>query len=342
MAILVTGGLGYVGSHAVKQLVDRGEQVINLDNLVFGHEEAACGSEVVIGDIGDQALLRKLFSAHDVDSVMHFAAFASVPESVADPQKYYLNNISASLAMLEVMLEFDVKLMIFSSSAATFGEPEIVKEDGPGFKPRTIFQPIPEDHPKNPTNPYGRSKLMLEHILVEYEHAYGLRSISLRYFNASGADPSGLIGEDHTPEHHLVPLVLQVALGQRESVKVFGTDWPTPDGTCIRDYIHVSDLAQAHLLALDALRRGAATTAYNLGSGNGYSVMEVVKVAEKVTGRTIKAVPAERRPGDPAVLVASSAKISRELGWKPNYPDLETIVKHAWNWHSAHPNGFRV
>lgn len=328
MAILVTGGLGYVGSHAVKQLVDRGEQVICLDNLVLGHKEAACGSEVVVGDIGDQALLRQVFSAHKIDSVMHFAAFAAVGESVENPQKYYLNNISNSLAMLQVMLEFDVKMMIFSSSAAIFGEPEIV--------------PIPEDHPKNPTNPYGRSKLMLEHILKEYEHAYGLRSISLRYFNASGADPSGLIGEDHTPEHHLIPIVLQVALGQRTQVSIFGTDWPTGDGTCVRDYIHVSDLAQAHLLGLDALRRGKETTAYNLGNGSGYSVMEVVKMAEKVTGKAINAVPADRRPGDPAVLVASSEKISREVGWKPNYPELETIVRSAWNWHSAHPKGFCV
>ena len=326
MAILVTGGLGYVGSHSVKQLVDRGEQVICLDNLVFGHREAASGSEIVIGDIGDQALLRRVFSTHKIDAIMHFAAFAAVGESVADPQKYYLNNISKSLAMLEVMLEFDVKMMIFSSSAATFGEPEIV--------------PIPEDHPKSPTNPYGRSKLMLEHILKEYEHAYGLRSVSLRYFNASGADLSGLIGEDHTPEHHLIPLIIQVALGQRDKVSVFGTDWQTPDGTCVRDYVHVSDLAQAHLLALDALRQGAATTAFNLGNGNGYSVMEVVKMVEKVAGKPINAVPADRRPGDPAVLVASSEKISKELGWKPNYPDLETIVRSAWNWHSAHPKGY--
>lgn len=328
MAILVTGGLGYVGSHAVKQLVDRGEEVITLDSLIYGHKEAACGSQVVIGDIADQALLRQIFSAHKIDAIMHFAAFADVGESVADPQKYYLNNISKSLAMLQVMLEFDVKMMIFSSSAATFGEPEIV--------------PIPEDHPKNPTNPYGRSKLMLEHILQEYEHAYGLRSISLRYFNASGADPSGLIGEDHTPEHHLIPLIIDVALGKREKISVFGTDWPTPDGTCVRDYVHVTDLAQAHLLGLEALRSGKATTQYNLGNGSGYSVMEVVKMVEKVTGLPINAVPADRRPGDPAVLVASAQKITSELGWKPNYPDLETIVQTAWDWHRTHPKGFSV
>ncbi len=326
MAVLVTGGLGYVGSHSVKQLVDRGEEVMCLDNLVFGHREAASGSEIVVGDIGDQQLLRQVFSSHKIDAVMHFAAFADVGESVIDPQRFYINNVSKSLAMLEVMLEFDVKMMIFSSSAGTFGEPEVV--------------PIPEDHPKNPTNPYGRSKLMLEYILQEYERAYGLRSISLRYFNASGADPSGLIGEDHTPEHHIIPLIIDVALGKRESVKIFGTDWPTPDGTCVRDYVHVTDLAQAHLLALDALRKGKETTVYNLGNGSGYSVMEVVRMVEKVTGMPVNAVPAGRRPGDPAVLVASSQKTVSELGWKPNYPDLETIVQTAWNWHRTHPNGY--
>jgi UDP-glucose 4-epimerase len=326
MAILVTGGLGYVGSHAVKQLVDRGEEVVSLDNLVYGHKEAACGSEVVVGDIGDRDLLRKVISSHKIDSVMHFAAFAAVGESVADPKKYYVNNISNSLAMLDVMLEFGVQMMIFSSSAATFGEPTVI--------------PIPEDHPKDPTNPYGRSKLMLEEILKEYEHAYGLRSISLRYFNASGADPSGLIGEDHTPEHHLVPIVLQVALGQREKVSVFGTDWPTKDKTCVRDYIHVTDLAQAHLLGLDALRQGKGTTQYNLGNGMGYSVLEVIQTSEEVTGRAIKWEATPRRPGDPAVLVASSEKISRELGWKPQFPDLKTIIQTAWDWHGKHPNGY--
>ncbi|MCE5314932.1 MAG: UDP-glucose 4-epimerase GalE [Armatimonadota bacterium] len=326
MAVLVTGGLGYVGSHAVKMLVERGESVISFDDLAFGHTQAASGSKVVIGDIGDKNLLKKVFSTHDIDSVMHFAAFADVGESVADPQKYYITNISKSLALLEVMLEFGVKQMIFSSSAATFGEPEEV--------------PIPEDHPKNPTNPYGRSKLMLEEILKEYEHAYGLRSISFRYFNASGADPSGLIGEDHKPEHHIIPLVLQVALGQRDKFSIFGTDWPTPDGTCVRDYVHVTDLAQAHVLGLGALRKGKATTAYNLGNGNGYSVREVIAMAEEVSGKKIAAVETDRRPGDPAVLVASSKKIIEELGWKPAYPELKTIIETAWNWHSQHPNGY--
>jgi UDP-glucose 4-epimerase len=326
MAVLVTGGLGYVGSHAVKMLMERGESVVSLDDLVFGHVEASSGSEVVIGDIGDKELLRKIFSTHDIDSVMHFAAFADVGESVADPQKYYITNVSKSLAMLEVMLEFDIKMMIFSSSAATFGEPTQI--------------PIPEDHPKDPTNPYGRSKLMLEEILKEYEHAYGLRSISFRYFNASGADPSGSIGEDHKPEHHIIPLVLEGAMGRREKFSMFGTDWPTPDGTCIRDYVHVTDLAQAHVLGLDALRKGKGTTVYNLGNGSGYSNRQVIATAEEVTGKKINVVDAPRRPGDPAVLVASSKKAVEELGWSPKYPDLKTIIETAWNWHSNHPNGY--
>lgn len=327
MAILVTGGLGYVGSHAVKLLVDRGEKVISYDDLSYGHIGAAAGSEVVIGDIGDGEKLRRVMREHGVDSVMHFAAFASVPESVAQPHKYYVNNISKSLVLLEAMLECGVKHMVFSSSAATFGEPSIV--------------PIPEDHPKNPTNPYGRSKLMLEEILSEYDTAYGLKSVSLRYFNASGADPSGAIGEDHDPEHHLVPIVLQTALGQREHVVIAGDDWDTPDGTCVRDYVHVTDLGQAHLLALDSLRQEGSTSVYNMGSGKGYSVREVVETARKVSGREIKAIIGPRRPGDPATLVASSDKIKRELGWQPQFQDLETIIRTAWNWHKNHPNGYK-
>jgi len=326
MAVLVTGGLGYVGSHAVKLLVDRGTEVVNLDDLSYGHRGAACGSEVVVGDIGDARLLRGIFSRHQIDAVMHFAAFADVGESVADPRKYYTNNISKSLVLLDEMLAAGVKKMIFSSSAAVFGEPEAV--------------PIPEEHPKDPTNPYGRSKLMLEQILAEYDRAYGLKSVSLRYFNASGADPSGTIGEDHSPEHHLIPLVLDAALGKREDIKVFGTDWPTPDGTCIRDYVHVTDLAEAHFLALEALESGGPSTVYNMGNGSGYSVKEVISAAEDVTGRKVNAVPAPRRPGDPARLVASSEKIKRELGWEPRYRDLRTIIETAWKWHSSHPNGF--
>lgn len=326
MAILVTGGLGYVGSHAVKLLMDRGRQVVCLDDLSFGHKGASSGSEIVIGDIGDASLLQEIFSKYDIDAVMHFAAFADVGESVVDPQKYYINNVSKSLVLLEEMLRAGIKRMIFSSTAATFGEPQEI--------------PIPEDHPKDPTNPYGRSKLMLEEILAEYEHAYGLKSVSLRYFNAAGADPSGKIGEDHTPEHHLIPIVLDVALGKREKVMIFGDDWPTPDGTCLRDYIHVTDLAQAHMLALESLEAGGPRAVYNMGNGSGYSVKEVISVAEEMTGRKISAVPAPRRAGDPARLVASSEKIRKELGWKPEYPELRTIIETAWKWHVSHPNGY--
>jgi UDP-glucose 4-epimerase len=326
LAILVTGGLGYVGSHSVKQLLKRGEQVVAYDNLIYGHLGAKQTADAVIGDIGDAEKLREVFKKYDIDAVMHFAALASVPESVADPQKYYINNIQKSLTLLQVMLEHDVKKFIFSSSAATFGEPQIL--------------PIPEDHPKNPTNPYGRSKLMLEHILAEYDTAYGMKSVSLRYFNASGADPEGEIGEDHKPEGHLIPLIIQQALSQREDVKVFGTDWDTPDGSCVRDYVHVTDLAQAHMLALDSLRNGGPTNVFNLGNGNGYSVKEVIDVVSEVSGKKVNWVAAPRRAGDPARLVASSDRIKKELGWTPQYADLKTIVETAWAWHSSHPDGY--
>ncbi|MEN6373096.1 MAG: UDP-glucose 4-epimerase GalE [Armatimonadota bacterium] len=326
MAILVTGGLGYVGSHAVKHLMGHGRQVVCLDDLSFGHTKASSGSETVIGSIGDAGLLKKVFAKYPIDAVMHFAAFADVGESVKDPQKYYINNIQNSITLVQEMLAAGVKRMIFSSTAAVFGEPEAV--------------PIPEDHPKNPTNPYGRSKLMLEHILTEYDHAYGLKWTALRYFNASGADPSGAIGEDHKPEHHLIPLVLDVALGKRDNIAIFGTDWPTPDGTCIRDYVHVTDLAQAHLLALEALESGASSDVYNMGNGSGYSVKEVITVAEEVTGKKIAAVDAPRRAGDPARLVASSDKIKKQLGWRPEYAELRTIIETAWQWHKNHPDGF--
>lgn len=326
MAVLVTGGLGYIGSHAVRELISRGERVVSLDDLSFGHREAACGGEIVIGDLGDRELLRRVIKENGVDSVMHFAAFASVPESVADPRVYYDNNVSKTLALFDIMIEEGVKMMIFSSTAAVFGEPESV--------------PISEDHPKNPTNPYGRSKLMVEEVLAEYERAYGLRSVSLRYFNAAGADPSGKIGEDHSPEHHLIPLVLKVVLGQRDKVSIFGNDWPTPDGTCVRDYIHVTDLAGAHMRALDALRDGLPTTRYNLGNGSGFSVREVIRAAEEVTGTPIKMEEADRRPGDPAVLVASSDKLRKELAWEPRFPELKSIIETAWNWHRSHPKGY--
>jgi UDP-glucose 4-epimerase len=327
VAILVTGGLGYVGSHAVKLLVDSGREVISYDSLLFGHPEASSGSSIVIGDLLDVNKLREAFEKYPIDAVMHFAALADVGDSVRNPHRYYSVNVTGSLNLLQVMLEHNVKNLIFSSSASVFGEPEAV--------------PIPEDHPKNPTNPYGRSKLIFEEILAESEIAYGVRSVSLRYFNASGADPSGLIGEDHNPEHHLIPLVLQVALGRRENIQIFGGDWDTPDGSCIRDYVHVTDLAQAHLLALQHLENGGASTVYNMGNGNGYSVREVIQVASEVTGRDISNVVGPRRAGDPARLVASSEKIKRELGWKPRYSELKTILQMAWDWHSSHPNGYK-
>jgi UDP-glucose 4-epimerase len=326
VAILVTGGVGYVGSHAVKLLVDSGRDVVCYDNLLYGHKEAASGTTVVVGDLLDVDRLRETFAKYPIDAVMHFAALADVGDSVADPHQYYSTNVTGSLNLVKAMLERNVKTMIFSSSAAVFGEPEVI--------------PIPEDHPKDPTNPYGRSKLMFEEILAECETAYGLRSVSLRYFNASGADPSGLIGEDHTPEHHLIPIVLQVALGQREQVTIFGSDWDTPDGTCIRDYVHVTDLAQAHLLALQSLENGGPSAIYNMGNGNGYSVKEVVDLAEEITGRRINRVLGPRRPGDPARLVASSEKIRKELEWSPQYAELRTIIQMAWDWHSSRPNGY--
>ncbi len=324
--ILVTGGLGYVGSHAVKTLIKTGYRVLSLDNLEYGHRSASAGAEVVIGDFGDRSLLQKIFSGEKIDAVMHFAAYAAVGESVLNPFKYYENNVSRTLILLDEMVKAGIKLLVFSSSAATYGEPNQI--------------PIPEDHPKNPTNPYGRSKLIIEDILRDYDTAYGLKSISLRYFNASGADPEGILGEDHDPEEHLIPIVLQVALGKRAKVSIFGTDWDTPDGTCIRDYVHVMDLADAHLLALKALASGANTTSYNLGNGNGYSVKQVIEIAREVTGKHIEAVEADRRPGDPARLVASSDKIRSELGWEPKIPELRRIIETAWAWHSSHPDGY--
>jgi UDP-glucose 4-epimerase len=326
MAILVTGGLGYVGSHAVKALMDSGREVVSFDNMLFGHREASSGSHIVIGDLLDIEALRAAFSKYHIDSVMHFAALADVGDSVAQPHRYYSTNVTGSLNLLQVMLEHDVKKLIFSSTAAVFGEPQVL--------------PIPEDHPKDPTNPYGRTKLMFEEILAECEVAYGIHWVALRYFNASGADPSGLIGEDHTPEHHLIPLILQVALGQRESITVFGEDWNTPDGTCLRDYVHVTDLAQAHMLALQHLENGGGSAVYNMGNGNGQSVKEVIQMAREITGDDVPAIAGPRRAGDPARLVASSDKIKRELGWKPQFAELTTIMQTAWDWHKAHPNGY--
>ena len=318
MRILVVGGAGYIGSHMVKMLLDAGHDVVTLDNLSNGYRDAVLGGEFVEGDIADRELLDELFAAQDFDGVMHFASFIQVGESVQLPGKYYENNLSNTINLLNAMVAHGVKRFIFSSTAAIFGEPAYV--------------PIDEQHTRNPINPYGKSKWMVEQILADFDHAYGLKSVCLRYFNAAGADPSGLLGERHQPETHLIPLVLQAASGRRPSVSVFGRDYATPDGTCIRDYIHIVDLCQAHLLALQRLTAGADSAAYNLGNGNGFSVQEVIAAVERVTGKAVTVVNAPRRAGDPARLVADATLARYELGWQPMYADLDTIVEHAWAW----------
>lgn len=321
-AILVTGGAGYIGSHAVLSLKQAGYTVIVLDNLVYGHRELVedvLQVKLICGDINDRALLDQIFTQHQIEAVMHFAAYAYVGESVTNPAKYYRNNVAGTLTLLEAMVAAGVSKLVFSSTCATYGVPQQL--------------PIPETHPQNPINPYGMSKLMVEAMLTDFDHAYGLRSVRFRYFNAAGADPSGRLGEDHNPETHLIPLVLLTALGKRESIAVFGQDYDTPDGTCIRDYIHVTDLAEAHVQGLAYLLEGGATEVFNLGNGNGFSVQDVIATAARVTGRSIPVVMADRRPGDPAVLVGSAAKAAKILNWKPLYPELDVIVEHAWKWH---------
>ena len=320
--ILVTGGAGYIGSHAVLALKRAGYGVVILDNLVYGHRdlvEKVLQVELIVGDTNDRLLLDELFASHPIAAVMHFSAYAYVGESVTDPDKYYRNNVVGTLTLLEAMLAASVKHFVFSSTCATYGVPKGV--------------PISEDHPQNPINPYGMTKLMVERILADFDIAYGLKSVYFRYFNAAGADPDGLLGEDHNPETHLIPLVLMTALGKRESVSIFGTDYPTSDGTCIRDYIHVTDLADAHILGLEYLLQGGDTSVFNLGNGNGFSVKQVIDTSSLVTGRNIKVVESDRRPGDPPILVGSSDKARKILGWKPQYPDLREIVTHAWQWH---------
>ncbi|MBI4756206.1 MAG: UDP-glucose 4-epimerase GalE [Betaproteobacteria bacterium] len=318
MKVLVVGGAGYIGAHMVDTLVQAGHEVSTLDNFSTGHREAVLGGDIIEGDLADRDGLRKLFSVRRLDAVMHFAASALVGESVANPALYYRNNVSNTLNLLEAMVEAGVRNFVFSSTAAVFGEPESL--------------PIDEAHPKHPINPYGRTKRMVEEMLGDFDAAYGLRSVSLRYFNAAGADPAARIGERHDPETHLIPLVLQAASGRRACVRVFGRDYDTRDGTCVRDYIHVLDLCQAHLLALDHLRRGGESTALNLGNGDGYSVQEVIDVARRVSDRPIRVEDADRRAGDPARLVADASAARRVLGWAPRFGDLETIVTHAWNW----------
>ena len=320
--ILVTGGAGYIGSHAVKALIGAGYEVIVLDNLVYGHRELVeevLKVELIVGDINDRPLLDKLFASRNIAAVMHFSAYAYVGESVTDPAKYYRNNVVGTLTLLEAMIASSIKQFVFSSTCATYGVPHTV--------------PITEDHPQNPINPYGATKLMVERILQDFDVAYGLKSVYFRYFNAAGADPTGLLGEDHNPETHLLPLVLMAALGKRDSVAIFGTDYPTPDGTCIRDYIHVTDLADAHILGLEYLLNGGNTTVFNLGNGQGFSVKEAIDTAKIVTGREIKVVMSDRRPGDPPILVGSSDKARNILGGEPKYPALKEILTHAWKWH---------
>ena len=319
MNILVTGGAGYIGSHCCKALYQKGFHPITIDNLVYGHENFVRWGEFFQGDVGNPADLKKCFSRHKIDAVMHFAAYAYVGESVQDPLKYYENNLRNTVELLHAVVENDINHFVFSSTCATYGNPEET--------------PIDERHPLNPINPYGRTKRMIEEILEDYGAAYGLNYTSLRYFNAAGADPDGEVGEDHNPETHLIPLVLDVATTKRKSIKVFGTDYPTPDGTCIRDYIHVTDLAEAHILALQRLTDGADSSVYNLGNGRGFSVLEVIERAREITARDIAAENTDRRPGDPPVLIASNEKAIAELGWKPQYADLDDIIGTAWRWH---------
>ena len=325
--ILVTGGAGYIGSHTVKALRARGEEVLVADDLSEGHEAALLGAPLAKGDLKDMEYTRSLFESGKVEGVIHFAASCYVGVSMTRPGFYYRQNVQALLNLLEAMRDAGTKTIVFSSSCATYGIPDKI--------------PITEDCPQDPINVYGTTKLVGEWMLRDFGRAHGIRSISLRYFNAAGADPDGELGEDHDPETHLIPLVLQVALGKREKISIFGDDYPTPDGTCIRDYIHIVDLAQAHLLALDAMREGKETAlAYNLGNGEGYSVAQVVETARKVTGHPIPAEVAPRRPGDPPRLVGSSARIEKELGYKSRFPRLEEILETAWRWHKAHPDGY--
>lgn len=316
--ILVAGGAGYIGSHMAAALDAAGYDVVTLDNLYSGHRDAVIAGELVVGDVADAAVLDGLFAGHRFAGVMHFAAHIEVGESVADPAKYYRNNVAATQTLLDAMVRHDVSTFIFSSTAAIFGEPQYV--------------PIDEAHPRDPINPYGRSKWMVEQIMEDYDRAYGLKAVALRYFNAAGADSQGRLGERHEPESHLIPLVLRAASGRRENITVFGSDYDTPDGTCIRDYIHVHDLCAAHLLALEHLCSGGGSDRFNLGNGQGFSVREVIDTAKTVSGREIAVVQGERRAGDPARLVADSTRCKEKLQWKPEYADLETIVRHAWSW----------
>ena len=327
MAILVLGGAGYIGSHTALELVKAGNEVVIADNLVTGYRKAIPkGAKFYEGDLRDFDFLNKLFQQEKIDAVIHFAAYSLVGESVTNPLKYYDNNLYGTKVLLEAMVKNNVGKIVFSSTAATYGEPENI--------------PILESDRTCPTNPYGETKLAMEKMFKWTAEAHGLRYVSLRYFNACGADESGTIGEAHNPESHLIPLILQVPNGKRETISIYGTDYDTPDGTCIRDYIHVTDLAQAHILAVQYLNNGGESDIFNLGNGVGYSVREVIETARKVTGHPIPATETSRRAGDPARLVASSEKAKSVLGWKPVHDSLEEIISSAWNWHKNHPNGY--
>jgi UDP-glucose 4-epimerase len=317
--ILITGGAGYIGSQTNKVFNQQGYETIVYDNLVHGYLEFVKWGHFVLGDLFDINQLRICFNTWDIDAVLHFGGYAYVGESVINPEIYYHNNVINTLNLLNVMREFDVKYVIFSSTCSTYGVPQIT--------------PLTEDHPQQPINPYGWGKLMIEQILRDYDHAYGIKHVSLRYFNAAGADPDAEIGERHVPETHLIPLILNVAAGLLDHIEVFGTDYKTKDGTCIRDYIHIKDLAEAHLLALEYLKKNNRSDTFNLGNGNGFSVYEVIEAVEAVTGRRVKAIETTRRAGDPPILIGSSQKAGKMLNWSPKLPDLLTIIETAWQWH---------
>jgi len=326
--VLVTGGAGYIGSQTVKELLREGYDPVVIDDLSEGHRQAVLGGTFHETSLADIDRLREIFRTEGIDAIIHFAAFCYVGESMNDPIAYYRNNVANAINLIDAAVEAGVRRFVFSSTCATYGEP--------------LHIPLTEDHPQNPVNVYGETKLAVERLLFSLERSHQFRTVALRYFNASGADPDGELGEDHDPETHLIPLVLQVALGQRKEIRVFGDDYDTPDGTCIRDYIHTVDLAQAHIRALRYLADGGTSAAFNVGTGQGYSVMEVIECARRVTGRPIEAVIEGRRPGDPARLVAGCDKIRDRLGWSPAYADLEEVIRTAWRWHEAHPQGYAV
>ncbi len=328
MKVLVVGGAGYIGSHCVRQLLSAGYEPVVLDNMVFGHRAAvATGVTVYTDDLGDMAAVGRILREEKIEVVMHFAAFTYVGESVENPLKYYRNNLVETINLLEAMVDAGVNRFIFSSTCATYGEPQ--------------YLPLDETHPQAPINPYGQTKLDVENLLKALSRAHGLSFASFRYFNAAGAATDGSIGEDHSPETHLLPLLFEVALGQRESIQIFGTDYETPDGTCLRDYVHVDDLSRAHILSIPQLGKSGTQLYYNLGTGKPCSVREAIRAVEEITGKTIATIEAPRRPGDPPALYADSTKAINELGWKIEFPTIDSIAQTAWKWHKDHPHGFQ-